>query len=38
MRQNLEAGVELTLETLEKQGVIKVCSDTGEIKGVAQPE
>jgi hypothetical protein len=38
MKQNIEAGVELTLETLEKQGVITVCSDTGEIKGVAQPE
>lgn len=38
MKQNIEAGVELTLETLEKQGVIRVDSITGEIKGVANAE
>lgn len=38
MKQNMATGVELTLNTLEKQGVIRVCPDTGAIEGIAKSE
>lgn len=34
IKQNVTTGVELTLTTLEKQGVIRVCPDTGTIEGI----
>lgn len=37
-KDNFKSAVEVTLEALEKQGVIKVCPDTGEIIGVAKSE
>ena len=37
-KDHFTSAVEVTLEALEKQGVIKVCPETGEILGVAKAE
>ena len=37
-KDHMTSGVEMALEALEKQGVIRVCPETGEILGIAKPE